>query len=451
MNNIAALPFFLGTFKSLEDILSTLKVDVVIEAGIIQPPNSPRLRKILEYWEREAERLKRRQNRDASDKRYREAIRNIEILNYELRNSNIHFPRGEYDVKRKVIKLYPDEMRQEYDGQCLYELLVSTFAHETMHAYFSRRGYDRYTPVVFVEEPLAEFGMLMFLNEVGSNYYQWAYDDVRNKKTFYRIGAFLMDQYIKEGSNSPTRHYLERYQIWLPPYTMLSQNNDGSISLPSPFPPIVIDGHRLMPHWENLFEYPPRYYFDERTGTLCLDGYWEERIDDGTNFIIDNQTHIFNNDQNVKNLYLGSHFYTDNIYSINPISICPVYVSPMNRYFSEIDNIPVYKIDNKPALPSCGKGLYEIGRNGKTGVIDENLNQVIPCIYDCVGVLDKNNLIRVSKYQKDGQLLYGLANLQGVEQVAVGYQSIRIDNNGNYSVRKNVEEYTIDKLGVRLK
>ena len=134
LKDSATLPFSLGGFDSLDSILKTLKVDVILEPGINEIPESTILKKILDYWEKEAERLKRvRKDNAYSDERYQEAIRNIEELNYELRADSKHFARGVYDTKENVIKLYPDEMQQEYGGKRLNELLVSTLAHETMH------------------------------------------------------------------------------------------------------------------------------------------------------------------------------------------------------------------------------------------------------------------------------------------------------------------------------
>lgn len=449
----ASLSFSLGGFRSLDDIFTKLKVVVIIEPGIVETQDSPILKKCLEYWERKAERLKKRLNDDVySDERYQEAMRNIEELNYELRISSKHFLRGLYDAKENVVKLYPDEMRQEYDGHHIEDLLVSTLAHETMHTYFGRKGFGRYPFVYHVEEPLAEFGNLLFLHETGCGCYQWAYNDVKSKKNCYRYGAMLMDQHLKAGPASLERRYLERYPIRLNPHAMLSVKN-GTVSMPLGgvlCAPVKIDGHSFWPHWENMFETPPRYYYDEPTGTLCLDGYWgKTHIKEGGNIRIDGRSEMYS--QEINRIYLGANFDTDDILRrVYPISLCPVYVSPMNGVFAEVNNIPVYKSNGKPALRSCGKGLYAICRNGKWGVIDESFNQVIQCKYDGLGAFYRNGLMRVSVLQKDGSFLYGRVNLQGVEQIPVIYESIHINPRGTYTVRKNGEEYTIDSLGNRI-
>lgn len=414
----SSLPFSLGGFDSLDNILTTLKVEVILEPGIIELPDYTILKKNLKYWEEEAERQKKRQVRDAySEELYQEALRNIEELIYELRVCPNHLARGVYWARKNVINLYPDEMKQEYDGQRMYELLASTLAHETMHAYFNRKEGERYPCVFHVEEPLAEFGMLLWLHETdcgGRGYCQWAYDDVRSKKNCYRYGAMLMEQHLKASSESPERRYLEKYRIRLNPNTMLSVHN-GMVSLPERgeiLPSVKIDGHRrFRPRWENVYEYPPRYYYDEETDTLCLDGYWGDiRLTDAPDVVIDSKSEVSMFSPAVKHVYLGPYFCTGDIRHVYPICLCPVYVSPMNRVYAEVNNIPVFKKNNKPVLPSLGEGLYMINRDGEWGVIDDNLKQVIPCKYD----------------------------------------DIHITPQGTYTVKKDGEEYTIDKFGNRI-
>jgi hypothetical protein len=214
--------------------------------------------------------------------------------------------------------------------------------------------------------------------------------------------------------------------------------------------PVIDDGQRLQPRWRYVPEYPPQYYYDKTTGTLCLDGYWgKTRIDDEDILII-GKIELYS--QDVKRVYLGSHFYTDDVsLCVYPIRLCPVYVSPRNEVFAEINNIPVYKKDNKPFLRSCGKGMYDICRNGKWGVIDENINQVIPCNYDGIGTFSRNGLIGVSVRLEDGRFLYGLADKQGVERVPLIYDSIKRNPKGHWIFSKDGEEYVFDKSGNQVK
>ena len=415
----AALPFSLGGFDSLDSILTTLRVDVILEPGVIESQDYTILEKNLEFWKKAAERLKRHRERNAySEELYQEALRNIEELNYELRVCPNYLLRGMYCARKNVIKLYPDEMQQEYGGQRMNELLISTLAHEAMHAYFNRREGEKYPNVFHVEEPLAEFGMLLWLHETdcgGGGYYQWAYDDVRNKKNCYRYGAKLMDQHLKAGPKSQERCYLEKYRIRLIPNTMLSVHN-GTVSLPERgeiLPLVKIEGYRsFRPRWENVYEYPPRYYYDEETDTLCLDGYWDDiSLTNAPDIVIEGKSEVFMFSPAVKHLYLGPLFCTNDIRHVYPICLCPVYVSPMNRVYAEVNNILVYKKNNKPVLPSLGEGLYKINRDGEWGVIDDNFKQLIPCKYD----------------------------------------DIHLDPQGTYTVKKDGKEYTVDKFGNPIK
>lgn len=150
------LPFRLGEFTSIDDILTTLHVKVIIE------------------------------------------------------------PRELYAQEEKVIMLFPNNMKDEYGGQKMKELLVSTLAHEAMHAYFDRQGHDRFPYVIRVEEPLAEFEMLLYLHETKQRHYlHWARNDVRSKHTCYRYGDALMSLHLDTTDNngdSLTKRDLERYK-----------------------------------------------------------------------------------------------------------------------------------------------------------------------------------------------------------------------------------------------
>lgn len=172
------LPFKLGSYESLEDILKELSVKVIIEPGKpkrMLPPDLPPEER--EPW-----------------------------LEMKLR--------GLYCSDEKVIKMFPENMKDEYDGKRMKELLVSTLAHEVMHAYFDRPQRVNIPYVLSVEEPMAEFGMLLFLYE-NRLFYHWAVNDVSSKKTVYRYGYALMSQHLKELGrlkNTLTRRDLERYR-----------------------------------------------------------------------------------------------------------------------------------------------------------------------------------------------------------------------------------------------
>lgn len=252
-------PFSFGGFKSLDDILTQLDVDViiepVIEPGIVYHSVQESLNELEAFWKGLAEReacsndrfthlkdftfhnanLDSTQRVDDCDV-YETAINIYEKIRKE-KESLLRMPiRGLYDPEKNCIKLYPEEMRQEYSGMRMNELLVSTLAHETMHAYFNRPNHDKYPYIYFVEEPLAEFGMLVYLHQTGSSYYNWAFNDVRRKRTCYHYGADLMalTLTLKAPSNSSYYKYLLGYKKSLPIGSIIHEISNGTIVITTP-------------------------------------------------------------------------------------------------------------------------------------------------------------------------------------------------------------------------
>lgn len=439
----AKRPFNFGGYSSIDDILDKLGVNVILESGIVSERVVPReLKDAEKFWEEEYHKLCE-ENRGTNNDKIRKD-RQIAEINWGMARQSIYFwekmpLRGCYIPDENVIKLYPDEMKGEYDGKRMEELIVSTLAHEVMHAYFNRPGHNNYPYAVLVEEPLAEFGMLLYLKETNCVFYDWAKADVASKNTCYRYGANLMDQHLSAGQSSSLRNYLEAYKIMLPAYSVLEINN-GIVSLPPSQMqiniPISGSPTTILPHWRDVFTYPPRYFYDAATKTLGLDGNWEV-VHRGNRFIdIHILCHI--DESLIDHLYLGDNFD----YIPYRLKGYEVSVSPNNSNFYAINGVLFGRNDNKPCLSSCGDGLYEICRNGKWGVIDDQLNQVIPNKYDCIWSFDKNDLIEV---RIDSH--YGLVNKQGIEQVPPIYDHIALNEDGYYTVKQNGCESRIDKDG----
>ena len=439
----AKRPFNFGGYSSIDDILDKLGVNVILESGIVSERVVPReLKDAEKFWEEEYHKLCE-ENRGTNNDKIRKD-RQIAEINWGMARQSIYFwekmpLRGCYIPDENVIKLYPDEMEGEYDGKRMEELIVSTLAHEVMHAYFNRPGHNNYPYAVLVEEPLAEFGMLLYLKETNCVFYDWAKADVASKNTCYRYGANLIDQHLSAGQSSSLRNYLEDYKIMLPVYSGLEINN-GIVSLPPSQVQINIpvsgSPTTILPHWRDVFTYPPRYFYDAATKTLGLDGNWEV-VHRGNRFIdIHILCHI--DESLIDHLYLGDNFD----YIPYRLKGYEVSVSPNNSNFYAINGVLFGRNDNKPCLSSCGDGLYEICRNGKWGVIDDQLNQVIPNKYDCIWSFDKNDLIEV---RIDSH--YGLVNKQGIEQVPPIYDHITLNKDGYYTVKHDGREFRIDKDG----
>ena len=208
------LPFNLGKYKNLEKLLTEQKVHVIIDPS--EPMNKDvrevpsELEIAEEFWEEKV-------RKNPNDEFARRMLGEIKEEIAKWRNTLI---RGLYSPTKKVIYLFPNNMKKEYGGTRMNELLVSTLVHEAMHAYFDRIPLNELPYVYSLEEPMAEFGMLLYLKETSQNsYYEWAKDDVASKKSCYRYGAALMDQCEREGTPSQTRRDLESYKMVLPTKT----------------------------------------------------------------------------------------------------------------------------------------------------------------------------------------------------------------------------------------
>lgn len=250
-------PFSFGGFKSLDDILTQLDVDVIIEPGIVYHSVPESLKDAEAFWKGLAEREARSNDRfphlrdftfhnanlDSTqivdDCDVYETARNIyEEICKEKDELSHTLILGLYDSANNCIILYPEAMmhvcKVVYGEMRMDELLVSTLAHETMHAYFNRPGHDKYPYIYLVEEPLAEFGMLVYLHQTGSSYYNWAFNDVRGKRTCYHYGADLMALTLKTPSNSSYYEYLLEYKKSLHIGSMIHTISSGTILMTTP-------------------------------------------------------------------------------------------------------------------------------------------------------------------------------------------------------------------------
>lgn len=213
LQDAASLPFSLGSFNSLDDVLSTLRVDVHVEPGILKHPLSDFNKEAEDFWRKKMDAERKKQAKAIEEEKSPDysRINEIERIISEIRNSPGPLTMlGCYKPTENIIVLYPDAMKAT-DASKMDELLVSVLAHETMHAYFNRPGHEMYPYAPFVEEPLAEFGMLLYLHETISPYESYAYGFVKGKRSCYRYGADIFDAYM--AGNSFYRRLLEGYKI----------------------------------------------------------------------------------------------------------------------------------------------------------------------------------------------------------------------------------------------
>lgn len=429
--------FSLGDFVSLDDIVTKLKVDVYIEPGKPTRSVDDYYDKAIEHWRKVYKKLYEMNREDES---LRIECQKAEVKLWKLKvERKAHAAMrllGLYDSQKNIIKLFPEAMA-DADASKMDEYLVSTLAHEVMHAYFNRPGHENYPYAMFVEEPLAEFGMLLYLWRTHSPYYDWAHENVRSKKCCYRFGAAIMDQYF-DGDIS-YKKYLEEYKVPVDEYDLLS---NGRIAMPMESNSVNVNSQGFGGKWTPVFRVPPTYFWDDTTKTLGLDGDWGTDTLDFLNhqYYIHFYIDIHNDD--IQHLYLGKDFVNGRRSHFDQLlSSAPVTVSPQNKKLTSINGIPVLKKDNTPVLYPCDEGYYELHRNGKYGIIDSNLKNIIPFKYDCIWHFDDNNLceVRIGDH-------YGLVNKQGVEQVPVIYEDINRKGR-QYEVKLNGEVFIIDEFG----
>ena len=204
------LEFKLRNYVSLEDMLKKLGVHIIIDPREPERLIPPDLEKEKEFWE---EKVRKNLNDEFAKKMLEEVLKRIEEWGTML-------VLGLYDRAKKAIFLFPNNMKKVVKGKTtLDKLLVSTLVHEATHAYFDRTPLDELPYIYSTEEPMAEFGMLLYMKETNLlDYFKWAKDYVRGKKTCYRYGYALIMQYEKEiesSKTSRTREDLELYKaIW---------------------------------------------------------------------------------------------------------------------------------------------------------------------------------------------------------------------------------------------
>lgn len=225
----AAIPFRLGVFASPEEMFKELGVQIIIKPGTKKYSAPIVLTEEEEFWMKEIERLKE-EGKNEGDKEYDDAVRTLNRIGEEKVVWQSTILRGEYisptePEDKPAIILYPDAMYLECKSsdEAMGNLLISTFAHEAMHAYFDRYSHKKIPYVFSIEEPLAEFGMLLFLYETNLKWdknqkscYNWAREDTKSQKSCYRYGEGLMQQHLNEVTNgntdTPTRRDLESYK-----------------------------------------------------------------------------------------------------------------------------------------------------------------------------------------------------------------------------------------------
>jgi len=175
----ATLSFCFGSFKNWEDFHQKEKVEVVIESqtdglAVLHQKAIDSLKKEIDDSEVPIERKKEIQEQINE-------ISDVVVL-------------GEYKPAEKKVYLYIKTITEKPSNHDNY--LVTTYIHEMMHAYFDRTGHEKFSYIFQIEEPLAEAGMLLFLEILNDSRKNWAYQNVKSKFPVlkdYAKGADLFD------------------------------------------------------------------------------------------------------------------------------------------------------------------------------------------------------------------------------------------------------------------
>ncbi len=197
IRDVASLPYQLEQYGSLEDIHQKEGIDVYIEKKTDKIGMHEQIIKKL------------MKELDICDSEYRK---------YEIRkllNSISQVVRlGEYKPQEKNIYLYVETIMASGGEICF----LTTYLHEMMHAYFDRKGHEKYPYIYEREEPLAEAGMLLFLDKTNRKELSWAKNDVKsNLIKEYAFGEELYQnwKYGKFGLESE----VERYKYFIPSFS----------------------------------------------------------------------------------------------------------------------------------------------------------------------------------------------------------------------------------------
>jgi hypothetical protein len=174
IKDTANVPYRIEGFTCLEDLHIKEKIKVYIERKtdkiVLHEQTLDRLAKEIDFCKSE--------KRKVEIHRIRESISNVIRL-------------GEYKPQEKSIYLYFDTIMAAGGKNCF----LTTYIHEMMHAYYDRQGHEQYPYIYEIEEPLAEAGMLLFLNKTHNQILPWAKQNVKAKFPVLKDYAYGADLY----------------------------------------------------------------------------------------------------------------------------------------------------------------------------------------------------------------------------------------------------------------
>lgn len=240
LRHYAAQPFALGGYDSLDDIVTSLEIKVVVKEGLCDNWVPDELVDASIFWQCIGDSLedevKGLRKYNAKKHRFWHARAEQKRIDEEINLWQEMERMGYYDAEKNQIVLFPemvDAVTAEnafrgivpYNNTCdekvkynsFYrsawaERMLTAFVRAVMHAYFSRYGHANAPYLPFIEEPLAEFGVLLYLKETHSVFYHWAYTDIKEMSTCHRYGINIMEQYKDYKKRAAIFDFFERYR-----------------------------------------------------------------------------------------------------------------------------------------------------------------------------------------------------------------------------------------------
>lgn len=240
LRHYAAQPFKLGGYDSLDDIVNSLGIEVVIEEGTCNNWVPDELYDASILWQCIGDSLEEEVKglRKYSQKKHRywHARAEQKSIDEEIAMWQDMERMGYYDANENQIVLFPEMVDAvttknafrntvPYNKYCdekvkynsFYrsawaEHMLTAFVRAVMHAYFYRYGHARAPYFPFIEEPLTELGVLLYLKKTHSVFYHWAYADIKEMPTCHRYGIDIMEQYMDLGKRELIFDFFEHFR-----------------------------------------------------------------------------------------------------------------------------------------------------------------------------------------------------------------------------------------------
>ena len=210
-----------------------------------------------------------------------------------------------------------------------------------------------------------------------------------------------------------------------------------------------------MPNWKDVFSLP-RYFWDEKTHTLGLSGFWGgtgHQDPHGWSFecYLEEMMEHFNSELfhkfhsgDIKYLYLADDFclLKDSDLLQGLIERCKTIISLNNPYYILVKGVIMTRNGYvSPFYEKCGNDRYIIPVNGGGyKIIDGKANEITKQKYDHIWSFDDNGLCMVRIDDT-----YGYINYEGEEQIPVIYEYIYNFENGITVAKKGGRYGIIDE------